>query len=141
MRLAPLIAAAIGLSSPAFADEQWATIIGFFEWEESRGSTAVLRLIDEERQPSQMRLFLPGLVDDTMGPRGVYHGYWVDGDAEPLCPMQVVDDLGNKSGTWGRLVVDFNGGEFPSAWTAMYGYCFDDLYEVLNAEPAFGIGD
>lgn len=142
MRLAPVLCLAALIPAPAIADEMWSSPYGYIAWEDNREDIAVFRLMGEDGlTPGTMRLFLPGLPADTMGGRGVYFGYWTDPNADNPCAFDVVDAMGNKSASWGRLTAIFLDAEFPSSWAGLTGYCFDEPTMPINATPAYGIGD
>jgi hypothetical protein len=56
------------LHAPAHADEAWMTRFGPMQWEDSRGSMAILNLFGPEvGNPAEFRVFLPRLADDVNG--------------------------------------------------------------------------
>lgn len=142
MRFALLLCLAALTPAPTLADEMWSTPFGYVAWEDNRGDIAVFRMMgDDGVTQGSMRLFLPDLPADTMGARGVYFGYWTDTGADSPCIADLVDAMGNKSASWGRLVVSFLSPEFPSDWAGLTGYCFEEPTMPINATPANGIGD
>lgn len=142
MRLAIALCLAALLPAPLVADEMWSTPHGHFAWETDREGIAVFRdMGDDGLTPGSLRLFVPGLPDDVMGGRSVYFGYWTDPAADNPCTFDVLDAMGNKSASWGRVTISFLSPEFPSDWAGLTGYCFDEPTIPLNATPAYGIGD
>jgi hypothetical protein len=142
MRFLPLLCLAALIPAASAADEMWSTPYGYVAWEDTRGDIAVLRMMgDDGLTPGTMRLFVPGLPDDLMGGRHVYFGYWTDPAADSPCAFDVLDAMGGKSPSWGRLTLNFLDPEFPSNWAGLTGYCFDEPTNPLNATPAYGVGD
>ncbi len=128
MRPTPAIALAIcvSLGAPALADEAWMTPFGPLQWEESRGSMAILNLFgDDVPDPGNFRVFLPGLADDTDGARGSYTGFWTSTTGEAPCATDLIDPMGTKTRFWGQFTLIFVGDAFPSDWAGLFGDCFD----------------
>ncbi|WP_333827827.1 hypothetical protein [Pararhodobacter sp.] len=142
MRLLPLLCLTALFPAVAAADEMWSTPYGYVAWEDTRGDMAIFRMMgDDGLTPGTMRLFVPGLPADTEQGRSVYFGYWTDPAADAPCAFDVIDAMGNKSPSWGRLTLSFLSGGFPSDWAGLTGYCFDEPTMPINATPAYGIGD
>jgi len=118
--------ATTALATSALSDEAWLTQFGPLQWEDSRGSMAILNLFgDAAARPNTYRIFLPLLADDVDGPRGTYTGYWTAAAGEVPCTLDMIDPMGTKTRHWGQFTLTFVGDSFPSDWAGLYGDCFD----------------
>ncbi|MEO9971090.1 MAG: hypothetical protein ABJG15_14930 [Hyphomonadaceae bacterium] len=133
--------AILGLSSPAFADEQWTSGDSTIVYEIDDGDMAVFSV-------DGMRLYIDGLAGVTEN-RGSYHGIWmldeapvVDAGGDPVdgCGFSMLrpDDSGEVSEYWGQVEITFIDAEFPSVWIGYFGDCFDGASETMIARPLVG---
>jgi hypothetical protein len=120
--------------TPALADEAWMTQFGPMQWEETRGSMAILNMFGAGvDNPAQFRVFLPRLADDVNGGRGAYLGFWTSDRGDSPCAVELVDPMGTKTRHWGQFTLNFVGDAFPSDWAGLYGDCFDaPLYRLTG---------
>jgi len=121
----------------ANADEVWTSDIGSitYESEIDANDMAIFKT-------DGMTLYVAGLAGVTEG-RGTYPGIWVM-DIAPEgsegCPVAIVrpetEDI--TTAFWGQLEITFEKPDFPSAWTAQIGTCFQEFDEQLIANPVSG---
>lgn len=130
-RLVLAIAAAAALATPVHADETWTSAVGLIEWEREAGDAAVFKF-DTPGHTGVTRLFVPGLVADTMGGRDTYSGYWTDDSGRATCAAELTDPLGTRTRSWGRFEITFVKEAFPSDWTGRLGDCFETPTRRLN---------
>ena len=121
-------------AAPAFADESWSSPSGLIVWERDIGNTSVFTFTTPVGSGVvTTHIFISGLPADVTGRRGAYTGYWVDNSGRGLCEATLVDPLGTRSNAWGRFHIAFTNGGFPSDWRGLWGQCFDEPTNQLDA--------
>ncbi len=128
-----LLAGAI-FAAPASADEAWNSPSGLIVWERDIGNTSVFMFTTPVGNGVvTTRIFINGLPATMNGGRGNYTGYWVDDSGRRLCEADLVSPLGVRTSAWGRFYITFNARQFPSNWVGLWGQCFDDPSNQIDA--------
>lgn len=131
--LAGIVLSLAAVAAPALADEVWVSQHGPIVWETDIGTTAVLRLDDEESGVS-IRLFVPGLAADVAGGRGTYTGVWVAPEGPDTCVTDMVDPVEEfASPHWGTFTLTFMAESYPSGWAGAFGPCLDLRTQPISA--------
>ena len=119
----------------AQADEAWDLASGgAIYYEKDIGDIAVFRI---EHSDEITRYYFPGLAA-ALNDRGVHEGFWIDGRTASErghlgCDTMLEGPDGLSSDAWGKIVLTFDYGSFPSGWSALVGHCFDDPVVGLRA--------
>ena len=126
---------AAGAGGWAAADEVWSTEIGdvIYEIDLENGMAVLSYPTDGEERGRAYLSGLAGVYTDRTG----YEGIWIEPQSGGgLCEVAMAaPDSGETSMNWGRVRVVFVDPDFPSAFVAMRGDCFDEPTEMLVARP------
>lgn len=116
------LAALLALSPLASADEAWQTERGRVVYMADWGDTAILQLIGED---GEVRFYFPGLAGNFKN-RDVHEGYWISTEPFGLCGGTLRGLDGFASPYFGRATLVFEKASFPSGWTMLQGFCWED---------------
>ncbi|MEM1150794.1 MAG: hypothetical protein AAGI03_09575 [Pseudomonadota bacterium] len=134
------------LASPAQADEVWSSEIGMIVYEDDlyNGQAVLSYTLPEESDVNGKEVRGHAFVDDlalNYDDRSVHGGIWIEPETggEPACATSVIDPRNNQPvSNWGRIEVIFLTDAFPSGFVVKRGFCFEDPWDVLVAEPVIG---
>ena len=117
----------LAVSSTVVADEIWQSTKGTVVYELDIGPTAIWSY----RTKNYVGLIhLAGLAGIHKN-RGDYEGYWVQNASTKECATERPTQNGETSKYWGRFHIHFVDKDFPSRWEARWGYCNDELEEMV----------
>ena len=129
------VAALLGLSTVAVADEIWDTNSGRVVYEAEMGPTAVWTY-GSQQEPGV--IYILGLAK-VYENRGSYAGYWAKDTAKQACETERPGIQGRMTKYWGRFNVRFIDKNFPSRWEATWSYCDGEDQEMkVTATPVVG---
>jgi hypothetical protein len=121
--------------SPAIADEVWSSDYGNVIYQADRGKTAIWTYGDSARGS----LFIEGLAGKFKA-RDTYYGYWSQSKSKVKCETFREGRDGKATYYWGNFRIKFIESEFPSRWSATFGYCNQPLNLSWRAYPIVGDG-
>ncbi len=127
LRLA--LAAAL-LATPTLADEVWTSEMGDIVYQSERSNAAILSFTNLDAYEGT--LVIPGLAGNFSN-RGVHEGYWLGtgaGDCPAFMSMPGSDEATTN---WGRATIIFDEAAFPTSFTLMLGWCFEDPRVPMRA--------
>jgi hypothetical protein len=127
--------ATIAITSPAIADEVWSSDYGNVIYQVDRGKTAIWSYGDSARGS----IFIDGLAG-KFNARDNYYGYWSQSKSSVRCDTFREGRDGKPTYYWGSFRVQFLEAEFPSRWSATFGYCNQPLNLSWRAYPIVGDG-
>jgi hypothetical protein len=133
--LGNIILLALAGTTPAIADEVWSTDYGTVIYQEDRGKTAIWTYGDS----SNGSLFIEGVAGQFKS-RGTYYGYWSQSTSKVRCETYREGRDGKSTHYWGNFRVQFLDPEFPSRWSAIFGYCNQPPNSPWRAYPIVGNG-
>jgi hypothetical protein len=122
-------------TSPAIADEVWSSDYGNVIYQQDRGKTAIWTYGDSARGS----LFIDGLAGKFTN-RDTYHGYWSQSTSKVRCETFREGRDGKPTYYWGNFRIQFLDPDFPSRWSASFGYCNQPLRLSWRAYPIVGDG-
>ena len=122
-------------SSPAIADEVWSSDYGPVIYQADRGKTAIWTYGDS----ASGSMFIEGLAGQFKY-RGTYYGYWSQSTSKVRCETYREGRDGKSTYYWGSLRIQFLDPEFPSRWSAVFGYCNQSPNLPWRASPIVGNG-
>lgn len=122
-------------TSPAIADEVWSSDYGNVIYQADRGKTAIWTYGDSARGS----IFIDGLAGKFNG-RDTYYGYWSQSKSKIKCETFREGRDGKATYYWGSFRIQFLEREFPSRWSATFGYCNQPLNLSWRAYPIVGDG-
>jgi hypothetical protein len=122
-------------TTPAIADEVWSSDYGAVVYQQDRGKTAIWTYGDSARGS----IFIEGLAGKYTS-RGIYYGYWSQSSSKIRCDTAREGRDGTSTYYWGSFRIQFIEPEFPSRWSAMFGYCNEPPSLPWRAYPIVGNG-
>ena len=125
------LVAVLTLSANASADESWQTERGRVTYLSDVGDTAVWQLLGED---GEVRFYFPGL-GGNYSRRSVHEGYWISTEPFGLCGGQLTGIDGFASPYFGRATLVFERSAFPTGWTLLQGFCWEDTRAWLVGTP------
>lgn len=114
--------AVLSLSTTAAADEAWQTARGEMIYLSDLADTAILQILTGE---GETRYYFPGLASNFED-RSVHEGYWVSTEPFGTCGGTLVGKDGFASQNFGRVTIVFDEPAFPTGWTMLEGFCWEE---------------
>lgn len=145
MRLVPLLAAALLAVACASAQQPpkdpqavtWKSPLGNIVYAEESGAVGILEY-PVRFGDNVGRFYVTGLAGE-FGGTGPLDGYWSEpdvshddeNDATLICPFNIEDAHGRKTGNWGRFKIMFAGDDFPNDFIILRARCFEEPSDVV----------